>query len=65
MATALFVCLHDAGRSQLSAALFERAAGGRHRALCAGSEADPDGRVHPQVVEARRVEELDAEPDGA
>jgi arsenate reductase (thioredoxin) len=51
MATALFVCLHNAGRSQMSAALFERAAGGRHRALSAGSEADPDGRVHPQVVE--------------
>ena len=52
MATALFVCLHNAGRSQMSAALFERAAAGRHRALSAGSEADPDGRVHPQVVDA-------------
>ena len=51
MATALFVCVHNAGRSQMSAALFERAAGGRHRALSAGSEADPGGRVHPQVVE--------------
>jgi arsenate reductase len=51
MATALFVCLHNAGRSQISAALFEQAAGGRHRALSAGSEADPEGRVHPQVVE--------------
>ena len=51
MATALFVCLHNAGRSQMSAALFERAADGRHRALSAGSEADPGGRVHPQVVE--------------
>ena len=54
MATALFVCLHNAGRSQMSAALFERAAGGRHRALSAGSVADPEGRVHPQVVEAMR-----------
>jgi protein-tyrosine-phosphatase len=54
MATALFVCLHNAGRSQMSAALFERAAQGRHRALSAGSEADPDGRVHPQVVEVMR-----------
>ena len=54
MATALFVCLHNAGRSQMSAALFERAAGGRHRALSAGSEADPDGHVHPQVVEVMR-----------
>ena len=54
MATALFVCLHNAGRSQMSAALFERAAGGRHRALSAGSEADPAGRVHPEVVEVMR-----------
>jgi arsenate reductase len=54
MATALFVCLHNAGRSQMSAALFERAAGGRHHALSAGSEADPDGRVHPPVVEVMR-----------
>jgi len=54
MATALFVCLHNAGRSQMSAALFEHAADGRHRALSAGSEADPNGRVHPQVVEAMR-----------
>ena len=54
MATALFVCLHNAGRSQMSAALFERAAGGRHRALSAGSEADPQGEVHPAVVEVMR-----------
>jgi arsenate reductase (thioredoxin) len=50
MATALFVCLHNAGRSQMSAALFERAAGGRHRALSAGTT--PAERVHPEVVEA-------------
>jgi protein-tyrosine-phosphatase len=50
MATALFVCLHNAGRSQMSAALFERAAHGRHAALSAGSIADPSGRVHPEVV---------------
>jgi protein-tyrosine-phosphatase len=54
MATALFVCRHNAGRSQMSAALFERAGGGRHRALSAGSEADPAGQVHPQVVEVMR-----------
>ena len=54
MATALFVCLHNAGRSQISAALFERSSGGQHRALSAGSEADPDGHVHPQVVEVMR-----------
>ena len=49
MPTALFVCLHNAGRSQMSAALFERAAGGRHRALSAGTT--PADRVHPEVVE--------------
>lgn len=54
MATALFVCLHNAGRSQISAALFDRAAAGRHRALSAGTLADPDGRVHPEVVEVMR-----------
>ena len=54
MATALFVCLHNAGRSQMSAALFERAAQGRHRALSAGSIADPDGQVHPEVVSVMR-----------
>jgi arsenate reductase (thioredoxin) len=46
---ALFVCLHNAGRSQMSAALFERAAQGRHRALSAGTT--PAERVHPEVVE--------------
>ncbi|HZU61767.1 MAG TPA: arsenate reductase ArsC [Solirubrobacteraceae bacterium] len=49
MSTVLFVCLHNAGRSQMSQALFERAAGGRHTALSAGTT--PADRVHPQVVE--------------
>jgi arsenate reductase len=52
MAHALFVCLHNAGRSQMSQALFERAAGGRHTAASAGTQ--PGERVHPQVVEAMR-----------
>jgi arsenate reductase len=52
MATVLFVCLHNAGRSQMSQALFERAAGGRHRALSAGTT--PGDRVHPEVVEVMR-----------
>jgi protein-tyrosine-phosphatase len=51
MAHVLFVCLHNAGRSQMSRALFEQAAGGQHTAESAGSEADPGGRVHPPVVE--------------
>jgi protein-tyrosine-phosphatase len=52
MATALFVCLHNAGRSQMSAALFQRAAGDRHQALSAGTT--PGDRVHPEVVEVMR-----------
>jgi len=52
MATALFVCLHNAGRSQMSAALFEQAAAGRHQALSAGTT--PAQRVHPEVVEVMR-----------
>jgi arsenate reductase len=54
MSHVLFVCLHNAGRSQMSQALFERAAAGRHTAACAGSEADPDGRLHPEVVAVMR-----------
>jgi arsenate reductase len=50
MANALFVCLHNAGRSQMSQALFERAAGGGHAARSAGTT--PGERVHPEVVEA-------------
>ncbi|MDX6451839.1 MAG: hypothetical protein QOH16_1888 [Gaiellaceae bacterium] len=46
----LFVCLHNAGRSQMSAALFERAAEGRHHAESAGTT--PGDRVHPEVVDA-------------
>ena len=59
MSQVLFVCLHNAGRSQMSAALFERAAGGRHTAASAGSEADPAGRVHPEVVEVMRELDMD------
>ena len=50
MARALFVCLHNAGRSQMSEALFTRAAEGRHEARSAGTT--PGERVHPEVVEA-------------
>jgi arsenate reductase (thioredoxin) len=50
MARVLFVCLHNAGRSQMSQALFERAAGGTHEAESAGTT--PAERVHPEVVAA-------------
>lgn len=52
MSTVLFVCRHNAGRSQISQALFEQAAAGRHHALSAGTT--PGDRVHPEVVEVMR-----------
>ena len=52
MARVLFVCLQNAGRSQISEALFARDAAGRHEARSAGTA--PGDRVHPEVVEAMR-----------
>jgi len=52
MATVLFVCLHNAGRSQMSAALLDHEADGRHTALSAGTT--PADRVHPEVIEVMR-----------
>jgi arsenate reductase (thioredoxin) len=57
MAHVLFVCLHNAGRSQMSQALFERAAGDRHRADSAGTQ--PAQQIHPQVLEAMRELDID------
>ena len=57
MARVLFVCLHNAGRSQMSRALFERAADGRHEAESAGTT--PAERVHPEVVEVMRELDID------
>ncbi|MCL2420053.1 MAG: arsenate reductase ArsC [Conexibacteraceae bacterium] len=48
MSKVLFVCKQNAGRSQISQALFERAAGGRHQALSAGTT--PATHVHPAVI---------------
>jgi arsenate reductase (thioredoxin) len=59
MARILFVCLHNAGRSQMSEALFNRAADGRHEAESAGTSPAP--RVHPGVVEVMREHGLDLE----
>jgi arsenate reductase len=50
VAHVLFVCLHNAGRSQMSQAFFESEADGRHTAASAGTA--PGDRVHPEVVEA-------------
>lgn len=57
MATALFVCLHNAGRSQMSRALFELESGGRHTGLSAGTT--PGDRVHPEVVEVMNELNID------
>jgi arsenate reductase len=48
----LFVCTHNAGRSQMAQALFERHAPSDIRAESAGAE--PARRVWPEVVEAMR-----------
>jgi len=50
--TVLFVCVHNAGRSQMAAALLERYAGGRVRVRSAGSE--PAETINPVAVEAMR-----------
>ena len=57
MARVLFVCLHNAGRSQISKALFDREAGGRHESESAGTE--PGERVHPEVVEVMNEIDID------
>jgi arsenate reductase (thioredoxin) len=44
----LFVCVQNAGRSQIAEALFERASDGRHEARSAGSR--PAERIHPETV---------------
>jgi arsenate reductase (thioredoxin) len=59
MAHVLFVCLHNAGRSQMSQALFERESGGRHTSASAGSIAGPGGRVYPEVVEVMQEVGID------
>jgi arsenate reductase (thioredoxin) len=57
MARVLFVCLHNAGRSQMSEALFVRVAGGRHEARSAGTA--PADHVHESVVTVMREEGID------
>jgi len=46
----LFVCTHNAGRSQMAAALLARDAAGRVRVTSAGSQ--PASQLNPAVVEA-------------
>jgi len=55
--TVLFVCIHNAGRSQMAAALLERAGGGHIEVRSAGSE--PADEVNPAVLEAMREIDID------
>ena len=61
----LFVCVHNAGRSQMAAALLEHHAAGRVRVRSAGTA--PSDEIHPNVVEAMAERGLDvstARPKG-
>ena len=53
----LFVCVHNAGRSQMAAALLDHHAAGRVRVRSDGSE--PVDRINPAVVEAMAEVGLD------
>ena len=57
MANVLFVCKQNAGRSQMSDALFRRAANGRHQSRSAGTR--PAEHVHTVVADAMREVEFD------
>jgi arsenate reductase (thioredoxin) len=50
IAEVLFVCTHNAGRSQMAAALLEREAAGKVRVVSAGSQ--PASELNPAVVHA-------------
>ena len=57
MARVLFVCKQNAGRSQMSEALFQRIAEGRHASRSAGTR--PAAQVHPVVVDVMRELDID------
>src|SRR4030088_2701677 len=57
MANVLFVCKQNAGRSQMSEALFQSAANGRHQSRSAGTQ--PALHVHPVVADAMREMGID------
>ena len=62
MKTVLFACVHNAGRSQMAAALFNAAADpSKARGISAGTEPGP--RVHPEVLAA--MKELGIDLTGA
>jgi arsenate reductase len=53
----LFVCVHNAGRSQMAAGFVEKLGGGRVRVRSAGSE--PGAGLNPVAVEAMAEAEID------
>ena len=55
--TVLFVCVHNAGRSQMAAGYLRALAGDRVEVLSAGSE--PKDEINPVAVEAMREEGID------
>jgi arsenate reductase len=57
VARVLFVCHQNAGRSQMSEALFQLAANGQHQSRSAGTR--PATQVHPTVVDAMREVGID------
>lgn len=57
MSNVLFVCLHNAGRSQMSQALFEQQVLGRHQSRSAGTT--PADHVHPEVAAAMAEIDID------
>ena len=57
MPTVLFVCVHNAGRSQMAAGFLQHLAGGRVDVRSAGSE--PADQLNPVVVEAMLEEGID------
>lgn len=58
MKTVIFACVHNAGRSQMAAALFNALADPKKaRALSAGT--NPGARVHPEVVTVMREAGID------
>jgi len=56
-ATVLFVCVHNAGRSQMAAGYLQHLAGDRIEVLSAGSQ--PADQVNPSAVEAMAEEGID------
>ena len=55
--TVLFVCVHNAGRSQMAAGFLRALAGDRVEVLSAGSE--PKDRINPVAIEAMAEEGID------